>query len=148
MDQTSAETVLDLLHRGDQHTAVVVPELDISVSYHSLREQVLAMADALAAAGVRRGDRVASALPNGLPAIVTFLAASIAGSAAPLNPHYPYEEYLFFLQDTSARLLICPRVGGEEVREAASDCRIPTFPVEMSADGRVHLLDIHQRGSA
>lgn len=148
MDQASAQTVLDLLHSGDHHTAVIVPELGIRVSYHSLREQVLAMADALAAAGVQRGDRVAIALPNGLPAIVTFLAASIAGTAAPLNPHYPYEEYLFFLQDTSARVLICPRVGGEEVRAAASDCKIPTFPVEMNADGKVHLLDVPQRGAA
>lgn len=148
MDQPLVTTVLDLLHAGDNHTAVIVPELGMSVSYHTLRQQVLAMADALAGAGVRRGDRVAVALPNGLPAIVTFLAASVAGTAAPLNPHYPYEEYLFFLEDTCARALICPRVGAEEVRAAASDCKIPAFPVEMNTDGTVHLLDVAQKASA
>ena len=46
------------------------------------------------------------ALPNGLPAIVTFLAASLVGTAAPLNPGYRCEEFEFFLKDTAARLLI------------------------------------------
>ena len=49
-------------------------------------QQVQAVAEALAAAGVDRGDRVGMALPNGLPTIVAFLAASMAGTAAPLNP--------------------------------------------------------------
>jgi len=34
---------------------------------------------------------VAIALPNGPAVIVSFLAASIAGTAAPLNPAYRYE---------------------------------------------------------
>jgi acyl-CoA synthetase (AMP-forming)/AMP-acid ligase II len=148
MHEHPVNTVLDLLQTGDRHTAVIVPELGIRVTYHSLRQQVVAMADALAAAGVRRGDRVAIALPNGLPSIVTFLAASIAGTAAPLNPHYPYEEYLFFLQDTAARVLICPRVGVEEAHEAASDSKIPVLAVEMTADGTVHLPDVPKGGSA
>jgi len=39
--------------------------------------------------------RVAIALPNGLPAIVSFLAAPTAGTAAPLNPTYPYAKFCF-----------------------------------------------------
>ena len=112
----SVDTLLDVLHFADSHTAVVVPELGINVTYESLRQQVLAMANALASAGIRRGDAVAIALPNGLPAIVSFLAASIAGTAAPLNPAYPYEEFHFFLGDTNARILLCPPVGAEFVR--------------------------------
>ena len=86
--------------------------------------------------GARDGERfglcrhspwraVAIALPNGLPAIVSFLAASIAGKAAPLNPAYPYEEFHFFLGDTDARILICPSVGAEFARTAAADRKIP-----------------------
>ena len=93
MTLKSVDTLLDVLHFADSHTAVIVPELGIRVSYDSLRQQVLAMADALAAAGIRRGDRVAIVLPNGLPAIVSFLAASIAGTAAPLNPSLARERY-------------------------------------------------------
>src|SRR5438105_7188404 len=137
----SVATLLDVLHFAESHAAIAVPELDIVVTYESLREQVLAMADALASAGIRAGDRVAIALPNGLPAIVSFLAASIAGTAAPLNPAYPYEEFLFCLADTDARILLCPPVGAEFARSAAMDRKIPVFSVEMSDKGDVHLID-------
>jgi acyl-CoA synthetase (AMP-forming)/AMP-acid ligase II len=141
MTLKSVDTLLDVLQFADSHTAVIVPEIGIRVTYDSLRHQVLAMANALASAGIRRGDAVAIALPNGLPAIVSFLAASIAGTAAPLNPAYPYEEFLFFLGDTDARILLCPPVGAEFARSAAADRKIPVFSVEMSPDGNVHLVD-------
>jgi acyl-CoA synthetase (AMP-forming)/AMP-acid ligase II len=141
MTLKSVHTLLDVLHFADSHTAIIVPELGIRVTYDSLRQQVLAMANALASAGIRRGDAVAIALPNGLPAIVSFLAASIAGTAAPLNPAYPYEEFHFFLGDTNARILLCPAVGAEFVRSAAADRKIPVLSVEMSEQGNVHLLD-------
>jgi len=139
MTLKSVDTLLDVLHFADSHTAVIVPEIGIRVTYDSLRQQVLAMASALAAVGIRRGDAVAIALPNGLPAIVSFLAASIAGTAAPLNPAYPYEEFLFFLGDTDARILLCPPVGAEFARSAAADRKIPVFSIEMSEQGNVHL---------
>jgi acyl-CoA synthetase (AMP-forming)/AMP-acid ligase II len=140
MTLKSVDTLLDVLHFADSHTAVIVPELRVHVTYDSLRQQVLAMANALASAGIRRGDAVAIALPNGLPAIVSFLAASIAGTAAPLNPTYPYEEFHFFLGDTNARILLCPAVGAEFARSAAADRKIPAFSVEMSENGNVNLI--------
>jgi acyl-CoA synthetase (AMP-forming)/AMP-acid ligase II len=140
MTLKSVETLLDVLHFADSNTAIVVPELGISLTYDSLRQQVLTMANALASAGIRRGDAVAIALPNGLPAIVSFLAASIAGTAAPLNPAYPYEEFHFFLGDTGARVLLCPPVGAEFVRTAAKDRNIPVFSVEMTEQGEVRMV--------
>jgi acyl-CoA synthetase (AMP-forming)/AMP-acid ligase II len=140
MTLKSADTLLDVLHFADSDTAVIVPELGVDVTYDSLRRQVQAMANALASAGIRRGDVVAIALPNGLPAIVSFLAASIAGTAAPLNPAYPYEEFHFFLGDTNARILLCPPVGAEFARSAAADHKIPVFSVEMREDGTVNLI--------
>ena len=141
MTLKSVQTLLDVLHFADSHTAIIVPEVGIRVGYDSLRQQVLRMADALASAGIRRGDRVAIVLPNGLPAIVSFLAASIAGTAAPLNPAYPYEEFFFFLEDTNAKLLICPPTGADEARSAAADRKIPVFSAEMNSAGTVRLLD-------
>jgi acyl-CoA synthetase (AMP-forming)/AMP-acid ligase II len=141
MTLKSVHTLLDVLHFADSHTAVIVPELGIRVTYDLLRQQVLAMANALASAGIRRGDAVGIALPNGLPAIVSFLAASIAGTAAPLNPAYPYEEFLFFLGDTNARILLCPPVGAEFARSAAADRKIPVVSVGMTDQGNVHLID-------
>src|SRR5580704_9421851 len=140
MTLKSVDTLLDVLHFADSHTAVIVPELEIRVTYDSLRQQVLAMADALASLGIRRGDAVAIALPNGLPAIVSFLAASIAGTSAPLNLAYPYEEFHFFLGDTNAKILLCPPVGAEFARTAAADRKIPVFSVEMSESGIVRIV--------
>jgi acyl-CoA synthetase (AMP-forming)/AMP-acid ligase II len=140
MTMKSVDTLFDVLHFADSRIAIILPEFGIAVTYDSLRQQVLDMANALAAAGIRRGDAVAIALPNGLPAIVSFLAASIAGTAAPLNPAYPYEEFLFFLGDTDARILLCPPVGAEFARNAALDRKIPVFPVEMNAQGKVQLV--------
>jgi acyl-CoA synthetase (AMP-forming)/AMP-acid ligase II len=123
MSMKSVDTLLDVLHFADSHTAVIVPELGIRVTYDSLRQQVLAMANVLASCGIRRGDTVAIALPNGLPAIVSFLAAAIAGTAAPLNLAYPYEEFHFFLGDTKARILLCPPVGAEFARRPTARSR-------------------------
>ncbi len=145
----SAKTIQELLHLapGDR-TAIIIPELNLRITYDMLRQQVQRMADALASAGIRRGDRVATVLPNGLPAIVAFLASTIAGTAAPLNPAYPYEEFFFFLEDTAARLLITGPTGTEKPRAAALDRKIPVLTVEMTAQGTVRLLNAPRGGTA
>ena len=142
-------TLVDLLQAAPGNsTAVIIPELEVRVTYNALLQQVMGMAEALATCGIQKGDRIAMALPNGLPAIVSFLAASIAGTAAPLNPAYPYEEFVFFLRDTNARVLLCPPTDYEEARSAAADCGIPVFSVEMKSDGTVQLLDMERGCSA
>jgi acyl-CoA synthetase (AMP-forming)/AMP-acid ligase II len=119
-------------------TAIILPEQEIRVSYGQLRNQVTALAEALAAVGIKRGDRVGTALPNGLPTIVAFLAASEAGTAAPLNPAYKEEEFRFFLEDTNARVLLLPPDGADQARRAAGNS-VPIFNVEMDAAGTVAL---------
>ena len=107
--KTGPTTLLGLLESMPaDRTAVIVPEQNIRITYGELRRQVEALAEALAASGVGRGDRVGIALPNGLPNIVAFLAASMAGTAAPLNPAYKEDEFEFYLEDSNARVLILP----------------------------------------
>ncbi|MGC2323710.1 MAG: AMP-binding protein [Terriglobales bacterium] len=140
------DTLLDLLHAAPgERTAIIVPELGLRLSYEALRRQVVALAEALAATGIHHTDRVASLLPNGLPAIVTFLASSIAATAAPLNPAYPYEELFFFLGDTSAQVLLCPSHGADQARSAATDRAIRVYTVEMDSEGTVHLVERRER---
>jgi acyl-CoA synthetase (AMP-forming)/AMP-acid ligase II len=104
-----------------------------------LRRQVSGAAAAFTGAGIERGHRIAIALPNGPAVIVSFLAASIAGTAAPLNPAYRYEEFCFYLEDTDARLLVLPPEGAEEARRAAADRKIPVVTAETSSSGEVSI---------
>ena len=127
-----------VLQRGDPNaTAIAVPG-GAPVTYAKLRQQVEACADALAGAGIRRGDRVAFVLPNGLESIVLFLAAARAGSAAPLNPAYKESEFRFYLEDIGARVLVVPRGAGEAARKALPETAVL---IEASVDqsGKVAL---------
>jgi acyl-CoA synthetase (AMP-forming)/AMP-acid ligase II len=131
-------TLLDLLRpEFGSRTAVIVPEQNLKISYDALRNQVEEVAGLLAAGGIGRGDRVAMAFPNGLPGIVCFLAASVAGTAAPLNPAYREEEFRFYMDDTNAKWLLVPPSGAEAAIRGAGDRTVVT--VEMDATGRVRL---------
>ena len=120
-------------------TALIIPETGTSISYDSLRRQVKTMAEALAGIGIKRGERVANVLPNGLPTIVAFLAGAEAGTAAPLNPAYRFEEFTFYLEDTSAKVLLVPPEGAEEAKRAARHLNIPIFAVQMDDAGNVSI---------
>jgi acyl-CoA synthetase (AMP-forming)/AMP-acid ligase II len=124
-------------------TAVIAPEQNLHVTYAALRGQIQDLAEALAASGIQRGDRVGIALPNGLPNIVAFLAASRAGTAAPLNPGYKEDEFRFYLEDTNARVLLLPPEGVDEARRAAGS--VPILTVEMDAAGKVGLRGVTAR---
>jgi acyl-CoA synthetase (AMP-forming)/AMP-acid ligase II len=142
---TRQRTLLELLDHGPaEKTAIVLPERHLQVSYGALREQVRAVAAQLVAAGVGRGDRVGIAQPNGLPMLVSFLAASVAGTAAPLNPAYKEEEFRFYLEDTAARVLILPPEGAEEARRAAAD-RVAIFTAGTGEQGAVTLVGADPR---
>lgn len=130
-------TLLDLLQNAPAaNPALVLPETGTSLTYAQLRQQVSRAADVFASAGIRRGDRVATSLPNGLEAIVCFLAASVAGTAAPLNPAYRQEEFEFYIEDTNAKLMIVPPGAGEDARRAAAG-KIPILEVSTDSGGDV-----------
>ena len=138
----SPTTLLGLVHAiPAEQTAVIAPEQNIRITYGGLRNQAQTIAEMLAAAGVQRGGRVGIALPNGIPNIITFLAASVAGTAAPLNPSYKEEEFKFYLDDTNARVLLLPPEGNEEARKAAGH-KVPILTVDMDENGTVSLRGV------
>jgi acyl-CoA synthetase (AMP-forming)/AMP-acid ligase II len=138
----ASQTLLGLIQAiPADRAAVIAPEQNVRITYGGLRRQVQAVAEALAASGVNRGDRVGIALPNGLPNIVTFLAASLAGTAAPLNPAYRDDEFRFYLKDTNARVLLLPPDGLDAARQAAAANGVPILTVDMDAAGTVSLRE-------
>src|SRR5262245_46199579 len=129
--------ILDLLENGSpSHVAVAVSGDGPVVTYDRLRQQVGALAAQLHELGIGRGDRIAMALPNGMEMIVSFLAASSVGAAAPLNPAYRLDEFRFYLEDTGARALIVPPTGADEARAAAGDQTL-IIEADLDNDGQV-----------
>jgi acyl-CoA synthetase (AMP-forming)/AMP-acid ligase II len=141
---TASNTLLSLIQASPaDEIAVIGPEQNIRITYGGLRTQVQAVAEALAASGVTRGDRVGIALPNGVPNIVAFLAASVVGTAAPLNPSYKEDEFRFFLEDTNAKVLLLPPDGIDDARRAAGN--VPILTVDMDATGTVSVRGVAGR---
>ncbi len=57
--------------------------------------------------GVRPGDRVLIALPDGIGWVVAFLAvARIGGTAVPVNPELTVDDHVFMADDCAAKLVI------------------------------------------
>src|SRR5690348_478723 len=100
-----AATLADLLPQDSpKHTAVILPDDAIEISYEELTRQVEGLATTLRQSGLHPGDSVAIVLPNGLEYLVAFLAATRARLiAAPLNPAYKPEEFQFYLSDIGVR---------------------------------------------
>ena len=113
-------TLVELLEQGEAaRPAICIPD-GPTVTYDSLRSQVYSLAGELRGLGITRGDRVAIVLPNGVEAVIAFLAVTVSGATAvPLNSAYTTAEFRFYLKDIDARVLItCPQ-GAEEARKAA-----------------------------
>ncbi|MHC5826709.1 MAG: AMP-binding protein, partial [Nostoc sp.] len=97
--------LFELLAGEDNHPALVTPE-GRSLTYKQLRENVVGLVSQLNSFGLKRGERIAIAMTNGSPMAITFLAAALCGTAAPLNPKYKQEEFAFYYEDTQANALI------------------------------------------
>jgi oxalate---CoA ligase len=110
-------TLLDSILEKDERIALLSPA-GLGISYASLLRQVENLAEYLQRIGIRRGDRISLVLPNGIEAVVSFLAAATAATAAPLNPAYRLEEFQFYIRDTGARALVVPEGGAEAARQA------------------------------
>ncbi|MCA1988516.1 MAG: amino acid adenylation domain-containing protein, partial [Desulfarculus sp.] len=103
---------LDQAQRRGQ--AVAVEEAGRVVTYAELRDQALAVAGGLLAAGVAPGDRVALHMRRGPEVIATLLGILAVGATyTPLDPAYPPERNRFILDDAQCRLVLADANGRE-----------------------------------
>ena len=131
-------TLVDLLEVGHAGaSAVVVPD-GPSISYATLRSHVRQVADLLASLGVQRGQRVAVVTSQTSVAVATVLGATIAATAAPINPSLTEDEFRFYFEDVSARVLIVP-VHGADAARAAWRAQGPIIEASLTPAGELHL---------
>ena len=87
------------------HTAVVIG--NDRLSYLRFNDLVNRWANALAALGVGRGDRVATILPNSLELLATYWACAKLGAAAvPLSPLLLTAGFVSLLNDARPRVIL------------------------------------------
>jgi acyl-CoA synthetase (AMP-forming)/AMP-acid ligase II len=123
---------------GEQIRALLQPQLEemalqstdgLSLSYAELCHYVDEIGRVLRSAGIRRNDRVALVLPDGVMMAVTFLGVACVATAAPLNPGYRAEEFRFYLDDLKARVVLVPEDSPSPVRMAAAELGTPVLEV-------------------
>lgn len=115
-DISEIRRVSDFLTWYAEHTpdaeAVVLDELRLS--YAEVHARVQGVARALLAAGVRKGDRVATLAPPCVDFWVTFLAANSIGAIwLGLNPRYRTEELSFVVADAEPTVLFARTQVGD-----------------------------------
>lgn len=131
------DTIASLLQAGRDSAPAILTVDGAVLDWQELRHTVDRLADQLRATGIGAGDRIAIVLPNGPEMALIFLAATIAGCAAPLNPNYREDEFRFYLDDLGARALIT-RPG----EMAAAHAACPDDTMTIALHGEVPSLDL------
>jgi oxalate---CoA ligase len=121
--------------------AFVMPDDGRALTYEQAADWTETLAARLAGANVRRGDRVALALPNSPEFVLLLLAITRLGAAAaPLNPAYTESEFRFFLEDIGPRLLLMPTGRPASATAAAEATGTTVLTVDAAGDGPPELL--------
>jgi 2-furoate---CoA ligase len=97
------------------------------LTYRAWDSRTDQLAHALAAAGVRPGDRVALAMTGGEPLAGLHLAAQKLGAASvPLSTRFGVPELAYCLADSGARLLVTDEDNADRAGRAADGLALPT----------------------
>jgi long-chain acyl-CoA synthetase len=102
-----------------------------SLSYGELWERSARVAGGLRAAGVKRGDRVAIRLGNGIDWVLAFFGAQLIGAAVvPVNTRFAEEEVRYVVEDSGASFTFAP---GEALPDGEPAALEDLRPEELAA---------------
>ncbi|MBF9059518.1 AMP-binding protein [Rhodobacterales bacterium HKCCSP123] len=102
------------------------------LDFAGLAAQAARVTEALHAAGVGRGDRVAIVLPNGPEMAVAFVTVAGVATTCPLNPAYKEDEFAFYLEDLKAKAIILAE--GETGPAHAAAARLGLSVIRLAFD--------------
>jgi acyl-CoA synthetase (AMP-forming)/AMP-acid ligase II len=131
------KTLADILDGGASHAALILAGGGPTVDRQAMKKSILQCAISIRAAGFQPGDVISMAYANTLDFVVAFLGVIAARCvAAPLNAAYKEEEFSFYLEDTSSKLLLLPKEGNKAAEAAAKKhkCPVATLCVSFSPD--------------
>jgi acyl-CoA ligase (AMP-forming) (exosortase A-associated) len=94
-----------------------------SLSYASLAQQTLSIAQGLGELGLSRYERVAIFLPKRPETVIALFATSLAnGVFVPINPLLKPEQVAYLLRDCNVRVLITSRTRAESLLPELANC--------------------------
>ena len=103
--------------------SVALRQTGREMSYAELAHTVEALANGLAALGVRRNDRVAVFLPKSFETVAAFFGIGLAGGVfVPVNPVLKAPQVAHILRDSGARVLITAAARAELLAATLGEC--------------------------
>ncbi len=119
-----------------------------TVSNAALWARAAQMAGALAAAGVKPGDRVAAQVEKSLAALTLYLGAVAAGAVfLPLNTAYTGDEVGYFLGDAEPAVFVCDPGKAEALAPVVRKAGVAAL-LTLGADGRGTLAEAADAAAA
>ena len=144
----TSSTLTTTIAAPTAHPAVIIPPLDLTLTYSHLHDLITRFQHSLAAIGISHNDAVSISLPNTLEFIVIFLAVGAQRAiAAPLNPNYKQEEFEFYIDDLKSRLVIVPRGDvGKDSPAVRAARRFGVGVAEVWWDGQGVGMEVKEKG--
>jgi len=105
------------------------------ISFYDLRQQVLRMANALGALGLKKGDRVGLHLPTSPQYIIAYYAAlSLGAIGVNMNPMYTAEELKHLISNTGITTLFTFDMVLPKIRSVCGEVDVPRVIVTRVTD--------------
>ena len=124
-------------HRGGSGVFLRLPDGG-AVTHGEFLGTAARLANALAAAGLAPGDRVAVQVAKSPEALALYAAAVQAGLVfLPLNNAYTVEELRYFIADSGAALLVCDPADEAALAPVAADCPAGILTLDDGGVGRL-----------
>ena len=111
---------------------------DGALTYGQAHEETGRLANAIAALGVKPGDRVAVQVEKSPRALLLYMACVRAGAVyLPLNTAYTLAELKYFIEDAEPTLIVCDPNAREGIKAFAAGAKVET----LGAKGEGSLAD-------
>jgi acyl-CoA synthetase (AMP-forming)/AMP-acid ligase II len=129
-----------IINAEGSQPAFSAPDRD-PMTFAELVDFVGKTSGALVSANIKKKDAVAIVLPNGPEAATAFISIANCATAAPLNPAYKFDEFVYYLKDLNAKLLLCSDPNGFAAT-AAQSLNIPVCLTSVSKTHKAGQFDL------
>jgi acyl-CoA synthetase (AMP-forming)/AMP-acid ligase II/acyl carrier protein len=128
-------SALASLARSHADVAAILAPGRKPLTFAGLAARVVEIRAALNRFGIGRGDRVASALPNGADTAVAYLGVAACATYVPLNPDYTEDEFERYFRRLRPKAIVVPAFAGEAARIAAQKAGVAIVELLSGAEG-------------